>query len=249
MKRFLKAGVTPAAIVVVLLLLTAGGAYALAGGSSKINACVMAGTRTLYKSPCHTGDTPISWLATINGIHAGGALTGTYPSPKLAAGSVGPAAIAGIPGGRTDSSSSSLPANTDTLPCFPKPGPSDLRFESGGMSTHVTSFDGSSCPSGQVNEFVVPRTGAYLVTASVMMHDAGGVTANRYLYIRDGFVGSDGGTELDTTSGSDGNTTLSTSAVLHLPASDGVFLDVRSSSAETITAMGNTQLSIAWLGQ
>lgn len=87
------------------------------------------------------------------------------------------------------------------------------------------------------------------MTASVQLQDAGSVTANRHLYIRDGNTGSDGGTEVNSTSGSDGTTTLSTSAVLYLPAGDAVFLDVTSTSAEAIRGGGNTQFSLAWLGR
>lgn len=266
MKRLLTAR-GAAVSVAVLALLLAGGGYALASGGT-IHACVTKSTHVLYTGTCKAGDKAISWLGTINGVAAGGALHGTYPNPSLAtgsvhasniaagavgpsaiaAGAVGPSAIAGIPAGRIDSSTSSLTANTDTLPCFPVP-PANVGFLSGGMATGVTAYIASTCPAHQANEFVVPKTGAYLVTASVVMHDAGAVGANRYVYIRDGDVGSDGGTEAYGTSSSDGNTTLSTSAVMHLPAGDSVFLDVSSSSAESISGAGNTQFSIAWLGQ
>jgi hypothetical protein len=227
MKRHLKARATPAAIVGVLVLLTAGGAYALANGSGPVGACVAAGTRTLYKAPCHSGATPIS----------------------LSSGEATPSISTAIPGGRLDSSNSSLVAKTATLPCFPKPGTAGVRFLSGGMTVGVTHYISSTCPAGQVNEFKVPRTGVYLVTASVVMYDGGGIFGARHLFIRDGNIGSDGGTELEAFSAADdGNATLSTSAVLHIAAGDVVFLVVSSTVGETLSGLGNTQFSIAWLG-
>jgi hypothetical protein len=65
MRRVLASRGTPAALVGIVMLLIAGGGYALASVSSKnVNACVKKHSRTLYKAPCHKGDSKISWSKT-----------------------------------------------------------------------------------------------------------------------------------------------------------------------------------------
>lgn len=95
--------------------------------------------------------------ATINGVTAGGDLTGTFPEPSIAAGTVGPSKLATLPMVRTSAIGQSISTNTSTDLSFAH-SPSSFEFDTDGMHD----------PMGPHPErLTVTTPGSYLVYVEV----------------------------------------------------------------------------------
>ena len=187
---------------IAVFLALGGGAYAVVGIPSPdgvIHGCYKKGKGTLRvisKGKCKNSERTLSWNqqgrqgsagtnGTINGVSAGGALTGAYPSPGIAASAVGrtqladgsvapakfgPQLLAQV---TENFVPQTVATNTLTAIVFDEPDPSFGTFDPGGL------YDPAD-PS----KFVVPRAGVYEVSAYVQWAgNANGVRELRVLHL------------------------------------------------------------------
>lgn len=137
------------------------------------------------------------------GEAAGGSLTGTYPSPTLANGSVGPANLAAMPAARlTASASQNFTNAVDRVQFQVVPFASQITADT------TTNFD-----------LTVPRTGIYTITAELLWAANG--AGFRLLSINSNFNGELGADTRPAVAGYDTLQTVTT--VARLAAGDHVY--------------------------
>jgi hypothetical protein len=106
--------------------------------------------------------------ATFNGVAAGGALSGTYPSPAIAPGAVGTGQLGVIPAVRVYNSMSESITNA-TL--------TKLTFD-------TTEYDNASMHSGPSSQLIAPVAGVYEIEGEVMWALQGAPSGDRTLVIK-----------------------------------------------------------------
>jgi hypothetical protein len=116
-----------------------------------------------------------------NGASAGGDLSGTYPSPSIKNGAVGPAKLGVMPAVRGTTPQGYFP---DSQGCFPVAfsilGANEVPipftqedFDTASMHQTVV-LDGSDCPTNyaDISKFVAPRDGIYQISAGAIWVDS-----------------------------------------------------------------------------
>jgi hypothetical protein len=163
--------------------------------------------------------------ATINGVAAGGDLTGTYPSPTIAAAVVTPGMIGSIP--------AAVVTNTGDVSI-----PGDASHNILSFDTNQINIDGVHSTTTNSSRLTAPIDGLYEVHGEVVW-GAGVSGGFRELEIYLGaFAAREGVSEIPDTAGN--GVAQGVSALVHLHAGDYVILSARQTSGSAISITGTT---------
>lgn len=169
-----------------------------------------------------------------NGAAAGGALSGTYPNPGLANGSVGVSKFGTIPAAR---------ATTDLIQSIPSGSVTDVTL-------NTEAFDTANLHDNATNNerLTAPVAGVYQITGNVRW-DANN-TGSRFLDISASIGGRIASVWANATTGHP--TDQSISATFALAAGTNVFLEVFQDSGAAVNLIKNgtddPNLSMVWIG-
>jgi hypothetical protein len=106
--------------------------------------------------------------ATFSGVAAGGALSGTYPSPSIAPGAVGTGQLGVIPAVKVSNTTNESIDNATLTP---------LTFD-------TTQYDNDSMHSGSSSQLIAPIAGVYEIEGEVVWVLQGSPSGERTLVIR-----------------------------------------------------------------
>jgi hypothetical protein len=182
---------------------------------------------------------------------AGGALTGTYPNPGLAAGVVGTSQLAQFPAARVRRTSDTqvIPDNTATPVEFSDP--TSEQYDIGGM------FNPGAAPLPPPNParsavLTIPVTGTYVVTGAVRWAANPDGNRNLYLHGPTSMTGQGGIRASSSVAAIVGDTTRQSVATTErFDAGDEVFISVSQTSGGDLNldaSQNQIHLSAAFLG-
>ena len=239
-----RGGPALAAGIVGALAAAAGGALA-AGSNGTITACVHKSSGALYRSShCARHDRTLTWNVQgppgAQGIQgppgpatgtAGGALTGHYPNPGLAAGAVGTSQFGTIPAVEVANSTDQPIPNSTNTPL--------------GFDTNVYDNDAMHSTTANNTRLTAPISGIYEVTGQIAW-DVGGGT------LRVARIDVDGSSSDAIAASQAPNPTHSVyqevTGQLHLNAGDYVELVGAQDSGASLGAYVDSRFAMHWVG-